>query len=121
MFKQRCIFCYLPLFAACAALTRVGAAAGGAALGALGGPGTAAAGAAVGVGLAEATIVETQMEPQAPTSVWEMISQLLDQAQWLSYSLLGLWLMTWIAPPPTQMVAKLRAVLAATRPQPPAE
>jgi hypothetical protein len=83
--------------------------------------GTAAAGAAVGVGLAEATIVETQMEPQAPTSVWEMISQLLDQAQWLSYSLLGLWLMTWIAPPPTQMVAKLRAVLAATRPQPPAE
>lgn len=121
MFKQRCVFCYFPLLAACAALTRVGAAAGGAALGAIGGPGTAAAGAAVGVGLAEATIADTQMEPAAPATVWEMISQLLAQAQWLAYSLLGLWLMTWVAPPPTQMLAKFKQFLAQREPTDTAE
>lgn len=120
MFKYRCVFCYLPFLVACAAMVRVGSAAGGAALGSLGGPGTAAAGAAVGVALAETTLA-SNMEPQAPATVWEMISQLMTQAQWLAYSLLGLWLMTWVAPPPAQMLAKFKVFLEQQKPTDPTE
>lgn len=91
------------LLIGCATLVRVGSASGGAALGSLAGPSGAALGAMAGVILADSS-----MSPQEPQSVWEIVSQLLTQAQWLAYAALGLWIMTWIAPPPQKMLKALK-------------
>jgi len=97
----------LPLLVGCATLMRLAGTSGGAAVGSLAGPGGAAVGAAVGLLAVEATSPSAEELPP-PDTVWGLLSELIDKAGWLAFLIALLWLLTWIAPSPKELLKRWR-------------
>lgn len=96
------------LLSGCAALSRLGSTAGGAALGSLAGPGGAAVGAAGGLLVADSMLPAPEASA-APETVWGLASKLLDQLGYFIFLFALIWLLTWLAPSPLALLKRWRA------------
>ena len=95
----------LPLLTGCAAMARVGGAAGGAAIGSFAGPAGAAVGAASGLYAGETVLPEENT--QQPETLWGLLGKIVDQAGWLAFVFCLFWLLTWLAPSPVESFKRM--------------